>query len=238
VTPAPEAAAPLPEGAAKRAQVRSMFDAIAPRYDRLNRVITLGLDLRWRRRTIRLLGLAPGSRVGDLACGTGDLARLLGEQGYPVVGLDLSAGMLAQARTTSPLVLADAAQMPLASGALDGVVSGFALRNFSDLDQVLRETARVVRPYGRVAFLDVDTPANPVVRLGHRIWFRTVVPRIGALLSDRDAYGYLPRSVAYLPPRAELLERFRAAGFRTVEHHRLAGGATQVVTGTRTAAAA
>jgi demethylmenaquinone methyltransferase / 2-methoxy-6-polyprenyl-1,4-benzoquinol methylase len=229
---------PLPEGTVKRAQVRSMFDTIAPRYDRMNRVITLGLDLRWRRRAIRLLGLAPGSLVGDLACGTGDLARLLGEQGYPAVGLDLSQGMLAAARTTAPLVLSDAAELPLATGALDGVVSGFALRNFSDLDRVLRETARVVRPYGRIAFLEVDTPANPLLRIGHGIWFRHVVPRLGALLSDRDAYGYLPRSVAYLPPRADLLDRFRAAGFATVEHHRLAGGATQVVTGTRRAQAA
>lgn len=225
----------LPEGERKRAAVRAMFDAIAPRYDLVNRLMTFGLDLRWRRRTVRLLGLAPGSRVGDLACGTGDLARLCGDAGFPVVGLDLSPGMLAAARTRAPLVLADGASLPLAGGSLDGLVSGFALRNFADLGRVLAEVARVVRPWGRIALLEVDTPRSPLLAAGHAAWFRHAVPRIGAALSDAGAYRYLPRSVAYLPPRPELLRTIERAGFTTVEHHRLAGGAAQVLTATRRA---
>lgn len=228
---------PLPQGEHKRAAVRAMFDAIAPRYDLVNRLMTFGLDMPWRRRTVRLLGLAPGSVVGDLACGTGDLARLCQAAGHRVVGLDLSAGMLAAARTAAPLVLGDAASLPLAGGSLDGVVSGFALRNFADLDRVLAETARVVRPWGRLALLEVDTPANPVLAGGHRIWFRHAVPRLGGALSDGPAYRYLPRSVAYLPPRADLLRRIERAGFTTVEHHGLAGGVAQVLTATRSSGA-
>jgi demethylmenaquinone methyltransferase/2-methoxy-6-polyprenyl-1,4-benzoquinol methylase len=213
--------------------VRSMFDAIAPRYDLVNRVMTLGLDIPWRRRAIRLLGLAPGSLVGDLACGTGDLARLLEEYGHRAVGVDMSAGMLSAARTTAPLVQADASQLPLADGALDGMVSGFALRNFTDLRRVLAESARVVRARGRIAFLDVDAPSGRLTGAGHRFWLSEVAPRIGAAISDRDAYRYLPRSVAYLPPRAELLQMVREAGFADVGHHAFTGGVTQVVTGTR-----
>ena len=213
--------------------VRSMFDAIAPRYDLVNRLMTFGLDVRWRRRTVRLLGLAPGSLVGDLACGTGDLCRIAAGAGLRVIGLDLSLGMLAAARTAAPLVQADAARLPLAGGALDGLVSGFAMRNFTDLPATLDEVARVVRPAGRVAFLDVDQPTNPLVEAGHRLWFNDVAPRIGSLLSDRDAYRYLPRSVAYLPGRQVLLDAFTTAGFTDVAHHALTGGVTQLVTATR-----
>jgi demethylmenaquinone methyltransferase/2-methoxy-6-polyprenyl-1,4-benzoquinol methylase len=228
----------LPEGEEKTEMVRSMFDTIAPRYDLVNRVMTFGLDLRWRRRTVRLLGLAPGSVVGDLACGTGDLCVIAAGQGLRMVGLDLSMGMLRSARWRARLAQADAGRLPLAGGSLDGVVSGFAMRNFTDLEAVLAEVARVVRAGGRVAFLDVGTPANPVVGAGHRIWFNVVVPRIGSLLSDREAYRYLPRSVAYLPPREELLSMFGRAGFEDVAHLPLTAGVTQVVTATRRGAAA
>lgn len=225
---------PLPQGKQKTAMVRSMFDAIAPRYDVVNKLMTFGLDMSWRRRTIRLLGLAPGSVVADLACGTGDLARLLAAEGYATVGVDLSGGMLAAACVGAPLIQGDVGWLPFRTGAFDGAVSGFALRNFSDLNGVFREAARVVRPRGRIAFLDVDEPENALVRAGYRVFFHQIAPRIGGLLSDREAYRYLPRSVAYLPPRSELLAMLGDAGFDDVEHRALSGGVTQVLTGTRT----
>jgi len=214
-----------------------MFDAIAPRYDLVNRVMTLGMDRGWRRRAIGLLRLAPGARVLDLACGTGDIARELAGSGYKSVGADLSFGMLASARPGStPLAQADGGALPIRSGSLDGVVSGFAVRNFADLPGVLDECARVLRSGGRIALLDVDTPSSPLLRAGHKVWFTAIVPRLGAALSDRAAYRYLPRSVAYLPPRDELLELVADAGFVAARHHSLSGGITQVVTATRAGA--
>ncbi len=214
--------------------VRRMFDAIAPRYDLLNRLMTLGLDRGWRRRAIGLLRLAPGSSVLDLACGTADLARELAGAGHRAVGIDSSAGMLVAARAgEAALVQADAGALPFAPGTLDGVVSGFALRNLADLAGVLAECGRVLRPGGRIALLEVDTPTSSLLGAAHRIWMHGVVPLLGAALSERAAYDYLPRSVAYLPPRAELLDLVARAGFRDVAHRPLSGGVTQVVTATR-----
>jgi len=225
----------LPTGADKVVMVRSMFDAIAPRYDLVNRVMTFGLDNRWRRRTVRALGLPPGSTVLDVACGTGDLSRIAAKQGMRVVGLDLSFGMLRAAPSGPVLVEADALALPVADGAVDGVTCGFALRNVVDLPATLREMARVLRPGGRLALLEVDEPAGPLLRLGHRIWFERAVPMIGALLSDADAYRYLPRSVAYLPPPEKLRAVVRAAGFSTVGRRPFGGGAAQLLTATREA---
>jgi demethylmenaquinone methyltransferase/2-methoxy-6-polyprenyl-1,4-benzoquinol methylase len=210
-----------------------MFDTIAPRYDLVNRVMTFGLDRRWRRTAVRSLALPAGARVLDVACGTGDLCRDVVGAGGAAVGVDLSAGMLAHARTTAPLLQADALSLPLRSGCLDGAVSGFALRNFVALDPLFTELARVIRPGGRIALLDVATPTHPLVRAGHAAYFGHVVPHIGALLSDRDAYRYLPKSVAYLPEPAVLLRRVAAAGFQCVERCLLSGGITQLITATR-----
>ena len=135
-----------------------MFDAIAPRYDLVNRVMTFGLDVRWRRATVDALGLAPGSAVLDLACGTGDLSDLARRRGYRTVGVDLSWGMLAAAHDRGPHAQGDAAHLGLASGSLDGVVCGYALRNFTDLAASLGEAARVLRPGGRIAVLEVAAP--------------------------------------------------------------------------------
>src|SRR3954447_20253294 len=207
----------LPQGDEKVRAVRSMFDAIAPRYDLVNRIMTFRMDVGWRRRTVRRLGLGPGSRVLDLACGTGDLCRDVQRGGLAPIGMDLSFGMLAAARTTAPLAQADALRLPLADGRADGVTCGFALRNFVDLGAFLTELGRVVRPGGRIALLDVAEPPNPVLRFGHRVYFGTVVPRIGGLLSDPAAYRYLPKSVAYLPPPDRLLSMVRSAGFPDAE---------------------
>jgi demethylmenaquinone methyltransferase/2-methoxy-6-polyprenyl-1,4-benzoquinol methylase len=223
----------LPEGDDKVQAVRAMFDTIAPRYDLVNRLMTFGMDRGWRRRAVRSLALGRGDTVVDLACGTGDLCRELQSAGYHSVGIDLSLGMLAHARTTGPLVQGDALHLPLPDGSVDGAVSGFALRNFVELNAVFAELGRVVRPGGRVALLDVAQPANPVLRAGHTVYFGHVVPRIGGLLSDAAAYRYLPRSVAYLPEPAEMLAGLRRAGFDAVSRQLLSGGITQLLTATR-----
>ena len=226
----------LPSGADKRRAVREMFDAIAPRYDLVNRVMTLRLDVAWRRRTVRELALPAGSRVADLACGTGDLCRELDRQGHRPIGLDLSMGMLmaAPAAGGSPvLVNADVMELPLPDGTLDGATCGFALRNLTALAPFLAELARVLRPGGRIGLLEVDRPSNPILRWGHGLYFGRVVPLIGAALSDRDAYRYLPESVAYLPPAGELQAMARSAGFVDVQHRRLSAGIAQLITATR-----
>ena len=225
----------LPQGTEKQRMVRDMFDAIAPRYDLVNRVMTFRLDVRWRKRTVRELALPAGSQVLDLAAGTGDLCRDLTAAGHRPVGVDLSFGMLAAARTTAPLVHADALRLPVPDASVDGATCGFALRNFVDLGAFLAELGRVVRPGGRIALLEVGEPANPVLRVGHAVYFGKVVPRIGALLSDADAYRYLPRSVAYLPEPAELVAMVRRAGFGDARRSVLSGGISQLLTGTRDA---
>jgi demethylmenaquinone methyltransferase/2-methoxy-6-polyprenyl-1,4-benzoquinol methylase len=223
----------LPEGAEKVRAVQAMFDAIAPRYDVVNRVMTFRMDVRWRRATVAALGLSTGARVLDLACGTGDLCRDLQAAGLRPVGIDLSYGMLAVARTSAPLAQADALALPVPDRSTDGATCGFALRNLVALAPFLDELARVVRPAGRIVLLEVATPSNPVLRWGHRIYFGRVVPVIGGLLSDPAAYRYLPRSVAYLPEPGELTTMVAKAGFVDVERRLFSGGIAQLITATR-----
>ena len=151
------------------------------------------------------------------------------------------ASAAASTRST-PFVRGDGLVLPFRSGSLDGIVCGFALRNFAALPPVLAECARVLRPGGRLALLEVDTPTQPVLRLGHRIWFGTVVPFVGGLVAARSgaprarataAYRYLPASVAYLPPPPELVSLIAAAGFDAAERRALSGGIAQLLTGTR-----
>lgn len=224
----------LPEGEEKVAAVRSMFDAIAPRYDLVNRVMTFRMDVGWRRRTVRDLALGPGSTVLDLACGTGDLCRDLRAHDLRPIGLDLSFGMLSAARTEAPLAQADALCLPVPDHSVDGVTCGFALRNFRALEPFFEELARVVRPGGRIALLEVAEPRNRLLRFGHGIYFGHVVPRIGGLLSDGSAYRYLPKSVAYLPEPEVMLDQLAAVGFVHVERALLSTGIAQLITATRT----
>jgi demethylmenaquinone methyltransferase / 2-methoxy-6-polyprenyl-1,4-benzoquinol methylase len=223
----------LPEGEGKARAVRDMFDTIAPRYDLLNRLLTFRMDVGWRRKAVERLGLVQGSLVLDLACGTGDLCRELAAHGHRPIGLDLSAGMLAAARTGAPLVQADVTVLPVPDGAADGITCGFALRNLVDLRAGLVAMARALRPGGRVALLEVAEPRSRLLRTGHRVYFGSIVPRIGALLSDGAAYRYLPRSVAYLPEPAALASLMSEAGFGRIRRELLSGGIAQLLTATR-----
>jgi demethylmenaquinone methyltransferase/2-methoxy-6-polyprenyl-1,4-benzoquinol methylase len=223
----------LPQGEEKAHRVRDMFDAIAGRYDLVNRVMTFGMDVGWRRRAVRQLRLPGGALVADLACGTGDLCRELSRDGYRAVGFDFSLGMLAKATTDAPLVQADVLRLPLADRSIDGATCGFALRNVADLGAFFAEIARVVRPGGRISLLEASQPDGPLMRAGHAVYFRRMVPMIGGLLSDREAYAYLPKSMAYLPPVAEMVTAVRDAGFPDAERVPLSGGIAQVLAGTR-----
>lgn len=224
---------PLPTGDEKVVAVRSMFDAIAPRYDLVNRLMTFRMDVGWRKKTIASLQLPAGSVVLDLASGTGDFCRGLAGAGLRPIGLDLSYGMLAAARTDAPLAQADALRLPVPDASVDGVTCGFALRNFAALEPFFAELGRVVRPGGRIALLEVAEPPNPILRWGHGIYFGKVVPLIGGLLSDGAAYRYLPKSVAYLPEPEVMLDQLRGAGFTDVDRRLLSTGISQLLTATR-----
>ncbi len=223
----------LPTGDEKVRAVRDMFDAIAPRYDMVNRIMTFRMDVGWRKRTLRELALPHGSTVLDIACGTGDLCRGLRDIGLRPVGVDMSLGMLLAARTDAALVQSDALQLPMADRGVDGVTCGFALRNFRELGPFFAELGRVVRPGGRIALLEVAEPANPVLRWGHGIYFGKVVPVIGGLLSDPAAYRYLPRSTAYLPDADTMLAMLADQGFERIERTLLSTGIAQLITATR-----
>ncbi|HEV3268703.1 MAG TPA: ubiquinone/menaquinone biosynthesis methyltransferase [Acidimicrobiales bacterium] len=225
---------PLPHGDEKTAQVRSMFDAIASRYELVNKLMTFGLDRRWRQRAVSDLRLAPRSLVLDVAAGTGDFARELHHQGQRAVATDLSYNMLATAKLVRERVQADASKLPFRSASFDGVTCGYALRNFTDLAATFNEMARVLRPGGRLSLLEVAEPSSGPWRAGFRFWFRTVVPFIGSLVSDRAAYHYLPASTAYLPDTAEIVAMLNRAGFSAVNHRKVMGGLSQQFLATRT----
>lgn len=226
----------LPHGEAKRERVRAMFERIAPRYDLLNRLMTGGLDRRWRHRAIERIAPRPGERVLDLACGTGDLAALVAARGARVLGLDFATAMLRRARLRAPaasLVRADAARIPLAEASVDAAVCGFALRNLVDRDATLGELHRVVRPGGRVALLDAGRPQSPLLRRAHGVVLDGLVPRLGGWLSDREAYRYLPRSTAYLPDPGAVTRELAGAGFVALGFEALSLGAAWLWWGRR-----
>jgi demethylmenaquinone methyltransferase/2-methoxy-6-polyprenyl-1,4-benzoquinol methylase len=226
---------PLPQGQEKSRRVREMFDAISPRYDLVNRVMTLGMDVGWRRRTVRELLLPGRALVLDLACGTGDLCRELVRDGYRAVGLDYAGGMLARARMRAgvSLVQADVLRLPIATAAADGATCGFALRNVVSLEAFFAEIARVVRRGGRIVLLEAARPEAPLLRAGHSFYFDRIVPLIGGALSSAEAYRYLPASMEYLPPPERIVRMLRAAGFPDAYRRTLSGGVVQLLAGTR-----
>ena len=225
--------APLPAAAEKARVVEAMFDRIAPRYGLINHLMTGGLDVVWRRRAVTELRLPRGALVADLACGTGQFCRALGRAGYRTIGVDSSAGMLALARGADQLVRADILDLPFTDSSVDGVTSGFALRNVVDIPRCAAEMARVVRPGGRVSVVDLAEP-RAATRWIQSTWIDGVVPRLGALFSDGEAYRYLPASTAYLPEGSALLRIFREAGFADTRRILLGFGTVQLLVGTRT----
>jgi demethylmenaquinone methyltransferase / 2-methoxy-6-polyprenyl-1,4-benzoquinol methylase len=205
--------------------VRRMFDRIAPVYDAMNRVMTAGLDRRWRRVTVNEV-VRPGDRVLDACCGTGDLALAARACGADVVGLDFSERMLDRARAKSrdiEWVQGDMLALPFEAASFDAVTVGFGVRNVDDLDAGLRELRRVVRDGGRLGILEITRPRGPLAPF-YRLWFDRVVPALGKVLPGGSAYTYLPASVRRFPGPDELAARLEAAGFSAVRFRLFAGG--------------
>jgi len=225
-------------GTLEEGQVRAMFDRIAQVYDLMNSVMTAGLHHRWRARAADLAALTPGGRALDVACGTGDLAielaRRVGPSGE-VVGSDFSAPMLDRARKKSKAVeweWANALELPYPDDGFDAATVGFGARNFSDLDRGLAEMARVVRPGGRVVVLEITVPQRPPLSRFFSIWFDRVVPALGRIAGDPDAYAYLPSSVKRFPAPGPLAGRMAAVGLTDVRWILTAGGIIALHVGT------
>jgi demethylmenaquinone methyltransferase / 2-methoxy-6-polyprenyl-1,4-benzoquinol methylase len=220
-------------GTLEETQVRAMFDRIAGLYDRMNTVMTAGLHHDWRRRAADLAALAPGDRALDVATGTGDLAFELSRRVAPggeVVASDFSERMLEIARTKAGLQsdirfeTANAIALPYADDEFDAATVGFGARNFSDLDQGLREMTRVVRPGGRVVVLEMTTPQRPPLSTFFRLWFDRAVPLLGRLAGDPEAYDYLPSSVRQFPGPEQLAGVMSACGLSEIRYLLTAGG--------------
>ena len=235
-------------GTLEEPQVRAMFDRIAGLYDRLNSVMTAGLHHKWRRRAAELARVSPGDRALDVATGTGDLAFELAGRVAPggeVLGVDFSEGMLEIARrkaaagsgdrdgaATVSFQWANALELPFADDEFAAVTVGFGVRNFSDLARGLAEMVRVVRPGGRVVVLEITTPQRPPLSTFFSLWFDRVVPVLGRLAGDPDAYAYLPNSVKRFPAPDRLAATLWDTGLREVTYTLTAGGIIALHAGT------
>jgi demethylmenaquinone methyltransferase / 2-methoxy-6-polyprenyl-1,4-benzoquinol methylase len=249
-------------GQLEAGQVRAMFDRIAGVYDPLNTAMTAGLHHRWRERAADRARVGPGSRVLDVATGTGDLALELARRVWPdgeVIGSDFSEGMLDRARAKATregarrvrprFEWADATELPYADDSFDAATVGFGARNFDDLARGLAEMARVVRPGGRVVVLEITTPTRAPLSLFYRVWFDRVVPVIGRLAGElggliarlrgtgsdstiADAYSYLPSSVKRFPAPPALAGELERAGLDEIGYVLLAGGIVAIHSGT------
>lgn len=231
----------------QKEKIEQMFDAIAPDYDRLNHLMSLGIDKRWRRRALRqIVEPERAQEILDLACGTGDFSIAIARKAHPqtrVTGVDLSEGMLAvmrekvraaglEARISAGKGDADA--LPFADGSFDRVTVAFGVRNFEHRETALREIRRVLRPGGRLVILELSLPSNPVVRWAYKLYFTRLTPLIGGRISgEKAAYRYLPASVLHFPGKREWMATMAACGFRAVTHRALSLGICRLYTGTK-----
>jgi len=214
------------------AEIRGMFDRIAPIYERMNTVMTAGLDARWRRDAVRATGLRPGMSAVDVACGSGSLTRMLGDAVGPsgsAIGIDVSGAMLREAagRAGPPSIRyerGDALALPLADGCVDAATIAFGLRNVPDYRACLAEMARVTRPGGRVVVLEIATSSRGIGHWVAELWFRRIVPLIGRVAGGGSAYRYLPESVRRYPPPEVIAAHLREVGLAGVRWRRLALG--------------
>jgi demethylmenaquinone methyltransferase / 2-methoxy-6-polyprenyl-1,4-benzoquinol methylase len=220
-------------------QVRAMFDRIAGFYDVMNTVMTAGLHHRWRARAADLAALGAGDSALDVACGTGDLAielsRRVGADGE-VIGSDFAQEMLERARVKAPALqwdLGNALDLPYVSDRFDAATVGFGARNFSDLDRGLAEMARVVKPGGRVVVLEITTPRKPPLSTFYSLWFDRIVPLIGRVTGENEAYTYLPNSVKRFPGPEGLAAAMKRAGLREIRWILTAGGIIALHVGTK-----
>ena len=220
--------------------IRRMFESVAPGYDRMNRILSVGLDQGWRRAALRELDCEPGSRILDLCCGTGDLALLLPRELRPV-GCDLTPAMLeiadakaARSGTILPMAAGDAMRLPFVSGVFEAAVVGFGIRNLPNLKTGLAEIHRVLAPDAKLVILEFSRPEGSLVRLGHAAWLRLAVPGLARLaVAGAEPYGYLRDSILSFPDAGGLAASLREAGFTGVSYRHLALGTVAIHSGRR-----
>ncbi len=230
------------DGSAKTEQVRQMFDSIAPAYDFMNRAMTMGIDIWWRRLAVQRLKRKKPSTVLDVATGTGDFAIQLHQSLHPrhIMGIDLSQGMLDEARrkvkekgldNDISFEQGDCMALTMGNETFDAVTVAFGVRNFEHLQQGYREMARVLKPGGMLCVLELSTPTNPLIRWFYNLYTLHIIPWIGSMKSgDKSAYRYLPKSIAAVPQGDDMLQLMRNAGLRSTQFKRLTLGTCTIYT--------
>ena len=231
----------------RKEQIEQMFDGIAPEYDHLNHLMSLGIDRSWRRRALKqIVEPTRPQQILDLACGTGDFSLAIAAKAHPdttVTGVDLSEGMLAVMRQKVAAAglqdriraeQGDAEQLRFADGTFDRVTIAFGIRNFEHREAALREILHVLKPGGRLVILELSVPSNPVIRWCYNLYFTKITPLIGGRISgDKAAYRYLPASVLKFPGKQAWMATMAACGYRALTHRAFTFGACRLYTGTK-----